>query len=182
MTIRFQLNGEDVSFDGADDLPLLWYLRDEVFLRGTKYGCGIAACGACTVHIDGRATRSCITPVSTLERPRRYDNRRSRRRWHAACCAAGLDRGRRAAVRLLPVRATDGGSRPAGAGCRPRGRRHRINFEYLPLRCLSTDPQGHQKSCRTRQKRVATRQRLLGTVPITAALAEYAAGRVRVPG
>ena len=66
MTIRFQLNGEEVSFDGPDDLPLLWYLRDEVFLRGTKYGCGIAACGACTVHIDGRATRSCITPVSTL--------------------------------------------------------------------------------------------------------------------
>jgi len=66
MTTRFRLNGEEVSFDGADDLPLLWYLRDEVFLRGTKYGCGIAACGACTVHIDGRATRSCITPVSTL--------------------------------------------------------------------------------------------------------------------
>ena len=66
MTIRFQLNGEEISFDGPDDLPLLWYLRDEVFLRGTKYGCGIAACGACTVHIDGRATRSCITPVSTL--------------------------------------------------------------------------------------------------------------------
>jgi len=66
MTIRFRLNGEEVSFDGADDMPLLWYLRDEISLRGTKYGCGIAACGACTVHIDGRATRSCITPVSTL--------------------------------------------------------------------------------------------------------------------
>ncbi len=67
MTVRFRLNGEKISFDGAGDMPLLWYLRDEVHLRGTKYGCGIAACGACTVHIDGRATRSCITPVATLE-------------------------------------------------------------------------------------------------------------------
>jgi len=67
MTIRFRLNGEEVSFDGADDMPLLWYLRDDLQLRGTKYGCGIASCGACTVHIDGSVARSCITPVSTLD-------------------------------------------------------------------------------------------------------------------
>jgi len=63
--IEFELNGKSVSSDSADDTPLLWVIRDELKLKGTKYGCGIALCGACTVHIDGAATRSCVTPVST---------------------------------------------------------------------------------------------------------------------
>lgn len=67
MAIRFTLNGSAVSFDGAEDMPLLWYLRDHAKLKGTKFGCGIAACGACTVHVDGRAQRSCVLPVSALE-------------------------------------------------------------------------------------------------------------------
>jgi len=66
MSIRFRLNGTEVSFDGAQDMPLLWYLRDHAKLRGTKFGCGIASCGACTVHVDGRATRSCRLPVASL--------------------------------------------------------------------------------------------------------------------
>ena len=66
MTVRFVLNGEDISFDGDGTMPLLWYLRDHAQLTGTKFGCGIASCGACTVHVDGRATRSCVTPVETL--------------------------------------------------------------------------------------------------------------------
>ncbi len=64
--IEFELNGKSVSSDSADDTPLLWVIRDELKLKGTKYGCGIALCGACTVHIDGAATRSCVTPVSTV--------------------------------------------------------------------------------------------------------------------
>ncbi|NND59699.1 MAG: (2Fe-2S)-binding protein [Gammaproteobacteria bacterium] len=56
-----------MSFDGDPETPLLWYLRDEAGLRGTKFGCGIAACGACTVHVDGRATRSCVIPVGSLD-------------------------------------------------------------------------------------------------------------------
>lgn len=67
MTVEFTLNGESVSFDGAADMPLLWYLRDYAGLRGTKFGCGIAACGACTVHVDGSATRSCVMPVRALQ-------------------------------------------------------------------------------------------------------------------
>ena len=67
MTVRFDLNGREVSFDGDPDMPLLWYLRDHAKLTGTKFGCGIAACGACTVHIDGRAMRSCVMPVGSLE-------------------------------------------------------------------------------------------------------------------
>ena len=58
------INGKSISVDVEDDTPLLWALRENVGLTGTKYGCGIALCGACTVHIDGEARRSCVTPVS----------------------------------------------------------------------------------------------------------------------
>ena len=66
MTTKFTLNGQPVTVDVADDTPLLWTIRDEIGLTGTKFGCGIGMCGACTVHVNGRATRSCITPVSTI--------------------------------------------------------------------------------------------------------------------
>jgi isoquinoline 1-oxidoreductase alpha subunit len=62
--IQFELNGETFSTDSPPDTPLLWVIRDEVKLKGTKFGCGIARCGACTVHLDGMAVRSCSTPVS----------------------------------------------------------------------------------------------------------------------
>jgi isoquinoline 1-oxidoreductase subunit alpha len=59
----FKLNDRSVSVNIAEDTPLLWVIRDEIGLKGTKFGCGIGMCGACTVHIDGRAVRSCITPL-----------------------------------------------------------------------------------------------------------------------
>src|SRR5512144_1025195 len=58
------VNGKEQQLDVPDDMPLLWALRDVVGLTGTKFGCGVAVCGACTVHLDGRPIRSCITPVS----------------------------------------------------------------------------------------------------------------------
>ena len=61
------VNGKDVNVDVEADMPLLWVLRDELGLRGTKYGCGIAACGACTVHLDGEPVRACVMPVSAVE-------------------------------------------------------------------------------------------------------------------
>ena len=64
--IKFKVNGEDHSFDGDPTLPLLWYLRDEAGLTGTKFGCGQALCGACTVHVAGQAARSCITAMSDV--------------------------------------------------------------------------------------------------------------------
>ena len=64
---KFKVNGREVSVDGAPDMPLLWALRDEIGLTGTKYGCGMALCGACTVHLDGQAVRSCTTPISAVE-------------------------------------------------------------------------------------------------------------------
>jgi isoquinoline 1-oxidoreductase alpha subunit len=62
--LKLRVNGVDRSFHGDGAMPLLWYLRDELALTGTKFGCGIAACGACTVHLDGQAVRACATPVS----------------------------------------------------------------------------------------------------------------------
>ncbi len=74
MTTRLTINGQDFVTDAPVDTPLLWVLRDELGLTGTKFGCGIAACGACTVHVDGVAVRSCQTalggvfgPVTTIE-------------------------------------------------------------------------------------------------------------------
>ena len=58
------MNGEDHAIDVTDDTPILWALRDVIGMTGTKFGCGKALCGACTIHLDGMPTRSCITPVS----------------------------------------------------------------------------------------------------------------------
>jgi isoquinoline 1-oxidoreductase alpha subunit len=63
---KLNVNGKVREFDAEPDTPLLWVLREQLDLTGTKYGCGIAQCGACTVHIDGVATRSCVRPVSTI--------------------------------------------------------------------------------------------------------------------
>ncbi|NND82446.1 MAG: (2Fe-2S)-binding protein [Gammaproteobacteria bacterium] len=64
--VKFKVNGQSVAFDGDGSTPLLWYLRDNLKLTGTKFGCGIGSCGACTVHLDGKAARSCSLPVSAL--------------------------------------------------------------------------------------------------------------------
>jgi len=65
--VNFTVNGTARSFDGDEDMPLLWYLRDELRLTGTRFGCGAGLCGACTVHLDGVAVRSCQTPVRSLQ-------------------------------------------------------------------------------------------------------------------
>ena len=64
--MRLTVNGTARTYDGDPAQPLLWYLRDELDLTGTKFGCGIAACGACTVHVDGTAIQSCVTPMSAM--------------------------------------------------------------------------------------------------------------------
>jgi isoquinoline 1-oxidoreductase alpha subunit len=64
--IKLTVNGQEHTWDGDPSLPLLWYLRDEVGLTGTKYGCGKALCGSCTVHVSGQAARSCITAMSDV--------------------------------------------------------------------------------------------------------------------
>ena len=65
--ISFSVNSKAVTFDGDDDTPLLWVLRDHIKLTGAKFGCGIGQCGACTVHVDGQAQRSCVTTAASIE-------------------------------------------------------------------------------------------------------------------
>lgn len=62
--ITLNINGQDQALDAPDDMPILWALRDVAHMTGTKFGCGMAQCGACTVHLDGQAIRSCVTPIS----------------------------------------------------------------------------------------------------------------------
>lgn len=65
--VMFKVNSRAVTFDGDESTPLLWVIRDRLKMTGTKFGCGIGQCGACTVHINGRAQRSCITPVAAID-------------------------------------------------------------------------------------------------------------------
>jgi isoquinoline 1-oxidoreductase alpha subunit len=65
--VNLTVNGKMQSYDGDPDMPLLWYLRDDLRLTGTRFGCGAGLCGACTVHVEGKAVRSCQTPMRTLE-------------------------------------------------------------------------------------------------------------------
>lgn len=69
MAISLKINGRSHSVDVPPEMPLLWVLRDTLGLTGTKFGCGVAACGACTVHVGGQAVRSCVVPVSAVKEP-----------------------------------------------------------------------------------------------------------------
>src|SRR5580704_1447063 len=66
--VSLRINGEERTFDGDPSMPLLWYLRDVLGLTGTKFGCGVAQCGACTVHIDGQAMRACVVSMANTAR------------------------------------------------------------------------------------------------------------------
>lgn len=67
MAFKLKVNGQVREVDVTDDTPLLWVIRDELKLTGTKFGCGMAQCGACTVHVDGQPTRSCVLPASSVQ-------------------------------------------------------------------------------------------------------------------
>ena len=93
---KFFVNGDQVDFRAAPDTPLLWALRDNLGLTGAKFGCGMGLCGACTVHVDGEAVRSCVTPVSSIAGKRvvtieGIDNT-SRARVYEAVQAAWIDK------------------------------------------------------------------------------------------
>ncbi|WP_455565501.1 (2Fe-2S)-binding protein [Modicisalibacter luteus] len=98
------INGDTHQVDVPEDMPLLWVLRDVLGMTGTKYGCGIAQCGACTVHLDGNAVRSCVLPVGGGRQANR-DDRGYGELGAGQKRSIGLARTRGGAVRLLPVRA-----------------------------------------------------------------------------
>ena len=98
-----QSQRETHSVDVDGDTPLLWVLRDVLGMTGTKFGCGMALCGACTVHIDGAATRSCITPIDSVGKSADHDDRGDRRDGGRRQDPEGLARPRGRPVRLLPV-------------------------------------------------------------------------------
>ena len=122
--IEFTLNGKSQTVDAPGDMPLLWVLRDTLGLTGTKFGCGMALCGACTVHVNGQPLRSCVTPISERRRPARHHHR-GPFAGPQPPGPAGLDRGGRAAVRLLPVRPDHDRRRAAGQNGAAHRRRYR---------------------------------------------------------
>ena len=103
MTFAIQVNGATHSVDVDGDMPLLWVLRDVLGMTGTKFGCGIAQCGACTVHLDGEPTRSCVTAVGDAAGKADHDDRGRRRIARRQGDPAGLAGSGSGPVRLLPV-------------------------------------------------------------------------------
>jgi isoquinoline 1-oxidoreductase alpha subunit len=112
--MRFTVNGIEREVDVEDDMPLLWVLRDELGITGVKYGCGVAQCGACTVHLDGFAVRSCQVPAASLEGAEVVTIEGLGHARGAPCGAGGLDRTSGRAMRLLPVGPDHAGRRAAG--------------------------------------------------------------------
>ena len=104
MQYTLEVNGAKRSVDVDGDTPLLWVLRDTLDLKGTKFGCGAAQCGACTVHLDGHPIRSCQTPIASVGTVAHHHDRGDRREQDRPERAGRLDRAGRAAMRLLPGR------------------------------------------------------------------------------
>ena len=144
--MRLTINGKTHTVDVPGDMPLLWVLRDVIGLTGTKFGCGIAACGACTVHLEGRPIRSCATPVSTVAGKQittiEAIGETSPGQEDPGC----LDCARRSPMRLLPIRPDHVGDGTAGREPESERRRHRRRHvgQHLPLRHLRPDSCRHQ--------------------------------------
>ena len=143
-TIQLSVNGRKYAVEAPTDTPLLWVLRERLGLTGTKYGCGIAQCGACTVLANGDAIRSCVTPVSSvIGKEITTIEGLSADRSHPLQQAWIDDR--RAAVRVLPVRADHGGRGPAGPEEGAERCRHRCGHVRcaVPLRDLPAHTPRH---------------------------------------
>ena len=144
--IKLSVNGKAVSIDADADMPLLWALREQLQLTGTKFGCGMALCGACTVHLDGKPVRSCSTPMSAAAGKKVTTIEGHRQHPHRQGGAGRLDQPRCAAMRLLPVGPDHERLRAAGREEEAHrcGHRRRDERQPVPLRHLQPDPRGHQ--------------------------------------
>ena len=146
--VKLRSTARTQSFDGDPSMPLLWYLRDELGLTGTKYGCGVALCGACTVHVDGEATRACITAVNDVS-GRSVTTIEGLDPQRQSPGAEGVARLECPAMRLLPGRPDHAGRRTARDEQEPVRRRdqQRDERQHLPLRLLSAHHRRHQGGC-----------------------------------
>ncbi len=155
--VNLTVNGSKLSVAAPDDMPLLWVLRDILGMTGTKFGCGIAQCGACTVHVDGEPRRSCVTPVSDVAGVGDNHDRGHRRDPGRQGRAKGLARSRGGSVRLLPVRPDHVGDGARRQQSQPQRHRYRPGDvgQYLPLRNLCAHSRGHQaRRAKSRQRTV----------------------------
>src|SRR4029450_3355558 len=136
--ISLDINGTVMQADADGNTPLLWVLRDHLNMTGTKFGCGMALCGACTVHIDGKPARSCVTPVSAVAGKKIATIEKLGETRAVTEGQARVGRGERSAVWLLPARAGDGshGAARRNPGADRRGHRRRHERQHLPLRHL----------------------------------------------
>jgi isoquinoline 1-oxidoreductase alpha subunit len=112
--ITLNVNGKPRSLDIPAEMPLLWTLRDVLNMTGTKFGCGMGLCGACTIHIDGQPTRSCVTPVSAAAGKRITTIEAIGATPAGKKVQRAVARTRRAAMRILPIRPDYVGERAAG--------------------------------------------------------------------
>ena len=115
MAFDLNVNGTRHTVDADPQTPLLWVIRDHIGLTGTKFSCGIGQCGACTVHVDGQAVRSCSVPASHGRRKKNHHDRRALAGWQPSD-PGRLEGIRYASVRLLPVRNDHERARPACSG------------------------------------------------------------------
>ncbi len=148
--LALHINGEFRQVDAPDDMPLLWVLRDVLGMTGTKFGCGIAQCGACTVHVDGKAVRSCLLPSASIGNRADHDDRGCRRDASRRQGPEGVARSRSRAMRLLPVRPDHVRRGVARGDAASRRCRHRCRDgrQHLPLRHLCAHSRGDQESRR----------------------------------
>ena len=121
---QLNVNGAVRTFEAEGDTPLLWVLREQLGLTGSKYGCGIAQCGSCTVHIDGVPTRSCVRPVSSVSASEKIMTIEGLSPPWLAPGAKGLGGAGRSPMRLLPKRHDYGHGRPAEGKTETDRRRH----------------------------------------------------------
>ncbi len=152
--VKFTLNGKAQTVDVPPAMPLLWVLRDTLGMTGTKFGCGMSLCGACTVHLNGQPVRSCVTPISNVA-GKTVTTIEGLSPDRTQPDSAGLDRRGRAAVRLLPVGTDHDRGRAAGQDGEPHRRRYRRGHaqQHLPLRHLSIHPPRRPSGRRTPRAR-----------------------------